>query len=83
MNYSKNIYSQPLSPASFIVPEFPIEEPHSIMFAQLTGNLIHDIALKTDGAAGPSGIDAHGWSRLVTSFHKALSDLYDALGTLG
>ena len=53
------------------------------MFDQLTGSLIHDIAQKIDGAADPSGIDAHGWSHLVTSFHKAPSDLCDALTTLG
>jgi len=35
--------------------------------------------LHVDGAAGPSGLDAHSWRRLCTSFHNALSDLCHSL----
>ena len=38
--------------------------------------------LHTDGAAGPSGLDAHAWRRLCTSFYSASSDLCHSLAKL-
>ena len=32
-------------------------------------------ALRTHGAAGPSGLDAYGWRCLCTSFQRASDDL--------
>ena len=40
------------------------------------------MAMKTDGAAGPSGIDAHGWRRLCTSFNQDSNDLCEALASV-
>ena len=36
-------------------------------------------ALRTKGAAGPSGLDAYGWKHLCTSFQAASDDLCDGL----
>ena len=47
------------------------------MFEQLTGDLIRWAALCTHGAGGPSGVDAlsgvdaHAWRRLCSSFGSA------------
>ena len=48
---------------------------HPVLFECLTGSSIHSAALRTQGAAGPSGIDAAGWRRLCSSFHRESSDL--------
>ena len=36
-------------------------EPHPVIFEHITGELVHSVALKTEGAAGSSGIDAQRW----------------------
>ena len=48
----------------------------------LDGSVITAAALRTSGAAGPSGIDAHGWRRLCSSFHSASDELCSALAIL-
>ena len=58
------------------------EEPpeiHPVLFDQLTGESIRAAALRTQGSAGLSGIDAVGWRRLCTGFHRHSSDLCSAL----
>ena len=40
------------------------ENFHPIIFDQIDGKLILDSALKSDGADGPSGLDAAAWKRL-------------------
>ena len=39
---------------------------HSVIFYALDGSAIRAAALRTSGAAGPSGMDAYGWRRLCT-----------------
>ena len=48
----------------------------------LDGSVIRAAALRTSGAAGPSGIDAHGWRRLCSSFRSASDELCSALAIL-
>ena len=36
-------------------------DPHPVIYEQITGPLVRSVALKTEGSAGPSGIDAQGW----------------------
>ena len=48
----------------------------------LNAEAIRKAALKTSGAAGPSGLDAHAWRRLCSSF-KSSSDLCSALASVG
>lgn len=54
-------------------------EIHPVLFERLTGQMIRNAALCTQGAAGPSGVDANGWRRQCTAFHKHSSDLCAAV----
>ena len=44
--------------------------------------MIRNSCLKTDGAAGPSCIDAAGWRCMCTSFQSASADLCDSLASV-
>ena len=60
---------QPLKQSAlFISPNTQTVEPHPVLFDKIDGQLIRSIALKSDGAAGPSGLDAAAWKRLCSSF---------------
>ena len=52
---------------------------HPVIFDALNGAAIRSAALRTKGAAGPSGLDACGWRRLCTSFQAAPDDMCDGL----
>ena len=52
---------------------------HPVIFDSLDTALIRSIALKTRGAAGPSGLDAYTWRRLFTSFKSASNALCHSL----
>ena len=51
-----------------LVTDYPNEEFHPVIFESITDESIYRCALKTNGTAGPSGIDATGWKRLCSSF---------------
>ena len=55
---------------------------HPILFESIDASAIRSATLHTDGAAGPSGLDAHAWRRLCTSFHSASNDLCHSLAKL-
>ena len=55
---------------------------YSILFEALTGDLIRKSALRTEGSAGPSAVDAAGWRRLCTSFHAASSALCNSVASV-
>ena len=57
-----------------ILPGTP-PQPHPVIFDRLDASLIRSTALRTTGAAGPSGLDAHAWRRLCTSFKASSSSL--------
>ena len=59
--------------------EYSTKTPHPILYEQINGPLIHHIALRNNGAAGPSGMDAAGWRRLLSSFRKESADLCEAV----
>ena len=48
----------------------------------LDADAIHHAALHTNGAAGPSGLDAHAWRRLCSSFKSASHNLCSALASV-
>ena len=50
-----------------------------IIFERITGEAIRIAANNTQGAAGPSGVDAYAWRRFCSSFESASVDLYNAL----
>ena len=58
-----------------------IETPpfHSVLFDKINADAVRSSALRTQGSAGPSGIDAAGWRRLVASFHRESKDLCSAI----
>ena len=58
------------------------ESYHPIIFDAIDGEYIRKTALKVDGGAGPSGVDAKGWRRFCTSFRRASDDLCTALASL-
>ena len=50
------------------------EEPlcvNPIMFERLTPDLIKDVGRHTSGSAGPSGLDAEAWKRMLTCFKQS------------
>ena len=53
-----------------------------ILFENLNAKASQKAALKTNGAAGLSGLDAHSWRRLCSSF-KSSNDLCTALACVG
>ena len=52
---------------------------HPVLFEKIDGDSIRQAALRTEGSAGPSGIDAKGWRRICTAFHGASTSLCNAL----
>jgi hypothetical protein len=79
---SKHPQAQPASPDA--VPFISSEAPqiHPVVFDQINATSIRSAALRTKGAAGPSGLDAHCWRRLCTSFKAASDDLCHSLALL-
>ena len=53
-----------------------------ILFENLNAEAIRKAALKTNGAAGLSGLDTHSWRRLCNSF-KSSTDLCTTLACVG
>ena len=54
-------------------------EPHPVIFDEIDEDLIRITTIKTEGSAGPSGVDAAAWQRLYTSFKSCSIDLCQAL----
>ena len=54
------------------------------MYEKIDGPVILSVILKTDGVAGPSGIDVAEWKCLLSPFQKGtnLSDLCEAVAML-
>ena len=70
---------KPTIPSAVITSNSYSQDPsHFILFDQLDGQMIRKTVLKTEGTAGPSGLDAVAWKRLCTSFQSASNDLCDA-----
>ena len=53
-----------------------------ILFENLNAEAIRKAAMKTNGAAGLSGLDAYAWRRLCSSFKSASKDLCTALAAV-
>ena len=73
---------KPAIPSAVITSNSSSQDPsHFILFDQLDGLMIRKTVLKTEGAAGPSGLDAIAWKRLCTAFQSASNDLCDSLAS--
>ena len=57
---SKHPPAAPLHSSALLPDSAPTTPVHSVIFDALDGSVIRAAALRTSGAAGPSGIDAHG-----------------------
>jgi hypothetical protein len=79
---SKHPHAQPVLPTALPHGNAVPPEVHPAVFDQITAACIRRAALRTKGAAGPSGLDAHCWRRLCTSFKSASHDLCHALALL-
>ena len=55
---------------------------HPVVFEGITADLIRQCALQTEGAAGPSGVDAMNWRRFCNAFGQKSNDLCSALAAL-
>ena len=58
--------------------------PNGVIYEMITGEMVWKKSLQTHGSAGPSGLDARGWRRLLsnTICGSAASDLCNALAAL-
>ena len=54
-----------------------------ILFEHLNADTIRQAAMRIHGAAGPSGLDAHAWKRLCSSFGQASYSLCTAMAEVG
>ena len=79
----KHPSGKPSTQSAIVAMDRPASEPHSVMFDRIDGDLIQSTAFKTEGAAGPSGLDAAAWRRLCTSFKSGSTELCDALAAVG
>ena len=56
--------------------------PCSFLFENISGDEIRQAVLRTDGAAGPLGLDLTVWKRLCTAFGDASNELCKAVAVL-
>ena len=59
----------------------PPPPPHSVYFSGLRREAIRKVATHTQGAAGPSGVDAENWRHMCSNFSTASDALCDALAS--
>ena len=57
----------------------PPDSVHPVLFEAIDATLIKTMALRVNGSAGPSGLDATHWKKLCTSFKSASTDLCHSL----
>ena len=55
---------------------------YPVLFESITDDLIRKCSLLTEGAAGPSGVDAMCWRRYCTAFGQKSNDLCSALAAI-
>jgi len=75
----KHPIGQPAPPDAVIKDD--LLDVHPVLFDSLDATVIRSAALRTSGAAGPSGLDALGWRRLCTSFKSASMELCHSLAS--
>ena len=74
---TKHPVGQPASADSILQGTPP--EIHPVVFDGIDARLIRSTALRTTGAAGPSGLDAYSWRRMCTAYKATSSSLCQAL----
>ena len=79
---SKHPRAQPATTDAVVLDYLVPPQVHPVIYDRIDASSIRSAALNTKGAAGPSGLDAHCWRRLCTSFHSASWDLCHSLALL-
>ena len=79
---SKHPAAAPLHYEALLPDSVATNPVHPVIFDALDGPTIKAAALRTSGAAGPSGIDAHSWRRLCSSFRSASDELCSSIALL-
>ena len=69
---------KPHALSAIVTMENSTSDFHPVLFDRIDGDLIQSTALKTEGTAGPSGLDAAAWRRLCMSFKSGSTELCDA-----
>ena len=72
---------KPVHPKA-LLGEAENDEFHPTIFDSITGESIRTATLHTQGAAGPSGLDAFSWRRLCTAFGQKSNDLCSTLAAV-
>ena len=65
---TKHPHARPASSVALIKGADEPLLPHPVIYERIDASSIRSAALRTNGAAGPSGLDAHCWRRMCTSF---------------
>ena len=71
-----------LKPSAVAKADMCTQPSHPVVYEQIDGPLILSVSLRTDGAAGLSGIDAAEWKRLLSSFQGESVELCKAVAML-
>ena len=58
-------------------PEF-----HPVIFNNITAEAVREAAIRCNGSAGPSGLDAAAWQRMCTAFKGRSNDICTAIARL-
>ena len=74
--------ASPGQPEAILSNELTCDDFHPVLFDSITAEVIRSSALHTEGAAGPSGVDAMCWRRLCTAFGQKSNDLCSALAAV-
>ena len=69
---------KPHALSAIVTMENSTSDFHPVLFDRIDGDLIQSTALKTEGTAGHSGLDAAAWRRLCMSFKSGSTELCDA-----
>ena len=79
---SKHPPAQGLVKEAISLPEVLPPPPNPVIFERIDADLIRHAAKHTNGAAGPSSLDAHGWRRLCCTFKEVSAELCHSLALL-
>ncbi len=74
--------AQGLTKEALFTPRIQPLPSNPVIFECIDAESIRYAAKHTNGAAGPSGLDAHGWRRLCCTFKEASDELCHSLALL-
>ena len=67
------------NPNAVLTSETGDNDFHPVIFDSITAKVIRTAALKTEGSAGPSGLDAFSWRRMCTAFGEKSNELCSSI----